>query len=107
MNEQLTLAEPRARLTDGPTAHEAASVVAAGNAELISAIRRWVFSHGVSTQEEIAIGLAPDESVSRWRRSTIITACARAGLTQCGTDFNRRGRRVALWGVETQTERAL
>jgi len=107
MNEQLSLAAPRARKSDPVTAHLAASVVKPANEDLVQAIRRWVWAHGASSHEEIAIGLVPDESVSRWRRSTVVTACARAGLTNCGMDVNRRGRHVTLWGVTTESMKSL
>jgi hypothetical protein len=105
MNQQLAFATPRARRTDMSTAHEAANALAPGNDDLIATIRRWFFSSGPATAEECAIALVPDESISRWRRSTIVSGCnpKRSGLVQVATDTNQRGRRVAVLGLPVET----
>ena len=103
MIEQTSLwGEPRARLSDPISAHEAASVVKPGNADLIKAIRSYVWTFGPSTAYEIAEGLAG----SRWQPDTVRTACARAGLKKaCGIDnvVTPGGRPCALYCLPTET----
>ena len=89
---------PRARLSDPVTAHEAASVVAPGNADLIRAIRSYVWSHGASTAFEVADALA-----GRWQPDSIRTAMARAGLEKWEGGQTPNGRRCMLYGLPTET----
>lgn len=96
---QTRLSEPLARRTDPATSHEAASVVSAGNEDLVTAIRRWVWSHGPATHDEIANALEGE----RWTHGTVVTGCARADLSLVATDFNKRGRKVGVYGVMTET----
>lgn len=101
MNDQLSLLAPirvRARRTDLPTAHEAASVVQPGAQELEQAIRRWVFGHGPHTAFQIADALAGP----RWQHDTIRSAVSRT-LTAIGSEpkdpERPNGRKVAVYGV--------
>ena len=72
------------------------------NADLIKAIRSYVWTFGPSTAYEIAEGLAG----SRWQPDTVRTACARAGLKKaCGIDnvVTPGGRPCALYCLPTET----
>lgn len=96
MNAQLAL--PLARATDPDTSRAAAQSVRPANALIIDYIRRVLRDGEPLSHEQIA------ERVShmwphRWTQSTIVTACARAGLHAVGTTQNSRGRTVTTWAV--------
>jgi hypothetical protein len=107
MTAQLALPLPTARLDDPDTSREAARSVEPGNEELIRRIRAYTRVHGPLSHEEIAFAVM-EAMPGRWTAGTIVSACARAGLTKSGlTAINRRGRRVALWRVEESTVRTI
>lgn len=99
MTDQLRL--PLARHTDPDTSHEAAGVVAGGNAELVRLLRQ-ACRMGPWTAYEL-VDIIDRAQPNRWAASTIISAIARAGLERadiCGT--SPRGRRVAMWKLKVQ-----
>ena len=96
-DKQLSLI-PRARQTDPPTAHNAASLTQPGNHTLTKTIRNYVWTHGPSTSFEIA-----DALQGRWQHDTIRTACARAGLVKFEGGITPGGRACLLYGLYSET----
>lgn len=93
---------PRARETDPSTSHEAARVVKEGNSALVHEIKRAITLHGPKTQFQLASYIGARHP-ARWTEATIRSACARAGLEECGETTNSRGRRVKLWRLADGT----
>ena len=96
---------PLARATDPETSHEAAQRVAPAKDELRRAIRAVVAAYPCSTQEEIA-ELVQDRWGTRWKWSTIISACnpKRSGLELCDKELwqevtNDEGRVIGHLGT--------
>lgn len=77
------LTHPRARHSDPPAAHEAATTVTPSAEALQREIRRCVWAYGPLTAWQIAHELG-QKWPGRWRESTIRSACAprRSGLHQ-------------------------
>lgn len=96
MTEQLSLL-PRARRTDPSTSQRAAQIVTPGNAELIKAIRAYLWAWGPSTAFEIA-----DALEGRWAHDTIRTACARAGLMKVTGGTTPRGNPCCIYGLPVE-----
>lgn len=101
--QQPTLWDPAARKTDPTSSHLAAVSVKPANAELVAAIRECVREHGQLTQEQIAARLGG----ARWLHSTVVTACARAGLVAVGSTMNARGRLVHLYALRLSSSEAV
>lgn len=93
---QPSLFDPRARTSDPSTSHLAAVRVRPGNAELVKAIRQYVYEYGPSTAFEIA-----DSLEGRWQHDTIRSACARAGLDKVDGGETPRGRPCCVYGLRT------
>jgi hypothetical protein len=105
MMAQLAFPLPGARLDDPSTSRDAARSVEGGNEDLCRLIRAYVRHAAPVTHEEIADYMLKVHG-DRWLRGTVVSACARAGLTECNlTALNSRGRRVALWRVDEREVR--
>src|SRR5690348_661440 len=94
--QQLEL--PMARRSDPETSSFAARVVAAGNAELVARIRRYVWTHGPLSAFEIAEAIN-EAQPGRWDEGTIRSAVSRSGLSVWphAEGLSPRGRRCQLY----------
>jgi hypothetical protein len=99
---------PTARLDDPDSSRAAAESVKGGNDALCQIIRAYVRHAAPVSHEEIADYVLKVYG-DRWLRGTVVSACARAGLTECKhiTAVNRRGKVVATWRVEESTVRTI
>jgi hypothetical protein len=85
-----------ARASDPNTSQLAAAATRAYTGELVAAIRNACTNTSRPlTQTEIA-NLVDQTHPHRWKTSTIITACARAGLNRVGT-VTIDGRSFSTW----------
>lgn len=88
---------PLARASDPVASHAAAEIVAAGNSDLVKAIRKVVLEGGPQTAWEIADKVMRVHG-DRWAEGSIRTACNRAGLEKSTEAYGKSPRgNAAHW----------
>lgn len=87
-----------ARATDPDTSVLAATETRAYNGALVTAIRAACAARAVPLAQVEIASIVHKTHGDRWKTSTIVTACARAGLVRVGTT-TIDGRPHATWTI--------